>query len=125
MKATSSLLFLVALLLGGCATHTQAELEADPRDSLTAQQSHPKMFARPSTTVGQMRADFRDCANRPDGVYTANRKYNGGIGSGGDLGAQAADFFSLGTVGMIETNKAMDRTAVCMQDKGYATGATQ
>ena len=123
---TVTLLFLgSALFLPGCATQSLAELEADPRDSLTVQQTHPKMFARTDTTVGQMRADLRECGNRPDGVYTVNRKYNGGIGAGGDAGAQSADFVSLGTLGMVETNKAWERTNACMQDKGYARGGTQ
>ena len=123
MKAVT--LLFAALLLAGCATKSLAELEADPRNSLTVQRTeHPKMFARPSTTVGQMRVDLRECGNRPDGVYTANRRYNAGIGSGGDAGAQVADHFSLGTVGMVETNKAMERTVACMQEKGYAHGGT-
>jgi len=126
MKMTELSIVLGALLLSGCATHTLAELEADPRDSVTVQRAkHPKMFARPNTTVGAMRVDLRECGNRPDGAYTAYRKYNGGLGQGGDAGAQAADFFSLGTVGMIERNKAMDRTVACMQEKGYARGGTQ
>jgi hypothetical protein len=125
MTLTHWLLLLAVLGTAGCAAGmTQAELEADTRDSLSVQQTHPKMFARPNTTVGAMRVDLRECGNRPDGVYTAYRKYNGGLGSGGDAGAQAADFFSLGTVGMVEKNKAMERTTACMQDKGYARGGT-
>lgn len=117
-------LVFVYLVLAGCATHTRAELEADPRDSLTIQQTYPKMFARSNTTVGQMRADFRECANRPDAAYTAYRKYNGSIlpGGSGDLGAQAADVFTLGTVSAVATRDATNRTFACMRDKGYTQG---
>lgn len=127
MKPTSSLLFLGALLLGACATHTQAEFEADPRDSLTVQQTYPKMFARPSTTVGEMRADLRKCGDRSDGANTVGRKYRGGLvsGGGGEVGAGFADYFTLGIVGDVAISEARGRDAACMRDKGYAQGGTR
>lgn len=41
----------------------QAKLEQDGRDSLTVQrEGSPAMYARPGTTVGEMRRDWRLCA---------------------------------------------------------------
>jgi hypothetical protein len=126
MKALT--LFLgAALLLPGCVTHTLAELEADPRDSLTVQRTEfPKMFARPSTTVGQMRIDLRECGDRPDGGNTVGRKYRGGLasGGGGQVGAGLADYFTLGVVGDAAISEARSRDAACMQEKDYARGGT-
>jgi hypothetical protein len=127
MKTSYVFLLFGGLVLSGCAAPmTQAELFGDPRDSLTVQQTHPKMFARPDTTVGVMRVDFRECANRPDGVYAVGRKYNGSIlpGGPGDLGAQAADYFTLGTTSTVATREAMGRTAACMRDKGYSQASS-
>lgn len=123
MTLTHWLLLLAVLGMAGCAAGmTQAELEADTRDTLTVQQTHPKMFTRPDTTVGTMRADFRECATRPDGAYTAYRTYSGSILPGGsaDLGAQAADYFNLGTVGAVATHDPVGRTFDCKRDKGYS-----
>ncbi len=58
-------LVLLALVLTGCAARmTQAEFFGDPRDSLTVQREHPKMFARPDTTVGDYEGHLRRSAAR-------------------------------------------------------------
>jgi hypothetical protein len=105
---------LGALLLVGCATHpTLAELEADPRDSLTVQQTHPKMLARPDTTVGEMRADFRECASRPrDSASTARDVLN-----------QVSDLVVLGVA--VPSDEGPSRTLACMRDKGYTQAVSR
>jgi len=98
MKMTE-LAILGALLLSGCATHTLAELEADPRDSLTVQRTeHPKMFARANTTVGAMRVDLRECGTAPT-APTPRTASTTAARAGRRRGAQAADFFSLAPSG--------------------------
>lgn len=105
---------LGALLLTGCATHpTVAELEADPRDSLTVQQTHPKMLARPSTTVGEMRADFRECASRPRDSASSVR----------DVLNQVSDLVVLGVA--VPSDEGPSRTLACMRDKGYTQAVSR
>ncbi len=113
LARASSLVLVGALALGGCGTTVPGHL-----NSLEAQKTHPKMWARADMTVDEMRADIQACGRSiPEPQVTAWAM----LGAALELGAVAGGGMSPGLVGS-STDSSGDRWALiqrCMADKGY------
>jgi len=111
-------LVLLALVLTGCAARmTQAEFFGDPRDSLTVQREHPKMFARPATPVGAMRTHFRDCqagSKHLQKLVEVQQPITKGIS-----GEALLDVVTLGTHSLSLQKEGYAEAAECMKAMGY------
>src|SRR2546429_34084 len=111
----------LGLLLAGCASRlTQAELEQDPRDSLTVQREQPKAYARPGTTVGEMRRDFRLCAAASPHMQKYSALHT--PGADGWVSEGLLDVVTLGTHSTSVLKDGIAETRVCMKEKGYSAG---
>jgi hypothetical protein len=113
LTRTSFLALAGALALGGCGTTVPGHV-----NSLEAQKTHPKMWARADTTVDEMRADIQACGRSiPEPKVTGWAM----LGAALELGAVAGGGMSPGLVGS-STDSSGDRWALiqgCMADKGY------
>lgn len=121
MKTLITIVVLGAVLAGCAARMTQAELEQDPRDSLTAQRDgFPKMYARAGTTVGAMRQDYRLCAAASPNMQKYAALHQPGAGPAGWLAEGLRDTATLGThsAGLLREGRL--ETAACMKAKGYS-----
>ncbi len=109
---------LLALVVTGCAARmTEAEFFGDPRDSLTVQREHPKMFARHDTTVGTMRTDWKDCQARSKHLQKlaeVQQPITQGIS-----GEALLDVATLGTHSLSLQKAGYAEAAECMNAKGY------
>jgi len=109
---------VLVALAGGCATaQTQAQLEQDPRDSLTAQRDYPKMYARQATTVGDMRRDWRLCSAASPKMQKYAAIHT--PGADGWLAEGARDWATGGTHSSALLRDGVAETRVCMTGKGY------
>jgi len=102
-----------ALAFGGCGTTVPGHL-----DSLEAQKTHPKIWARADTTVDEMRADIKHCGQAPPQPRPTGWAVVGGLL---ELGAVAGGGMSPGLVGSSADASGGNWASVerCMAHKGY------